>query len=329
MSRLALVEGRVVACFKALAVGDAVGKQTETLPYSEVRVWYPRGISGFEGSPGEVIPRYKGKRYEWKIGETTDDTEQTLAVSRAILETLDVQHDSIGKELLKCRKSVHPGVSIWSLMETGDASRVALHGDGCGAAMRVAPVGVFYESSQLDSIVTGAYECAVPTHGGQSAICAAAAVAAAVSAALEGRPSREVIAAACTASKAAEVFRPCTRPCSIADSIARMYADLSTRVPLSIGYIVEQYFPNTPETIVPLAISLALATESAEETVLIAANVGGDSDSVASIGGAVAAALRPETVNEDWFDVVSTVNDDDIVRAAASLAPVRGIQRGR
>ena len=76
---------RVIGCFKALATGDAVGKQTEMLSRADVRQWYPGGITGFVGQPGEVIPRYAGKRYEWRIGETTDDTEQTIAVARALL----------------------------------------------------------------------------------------------------------------------------------------------------------------------------------------------------------------------------------------------------
>ena len=69
---------RVTGCFKALAAGDALGKQTEMLSRTNVQRWYPGGITGFHGRPGEVIPRYAGKRYEWRIGETTDDTEQTL-----------------------------------------------------------------------------------------------------------------------------------------------------------------------------------------------------------------------------------------------------------
>jgi hypothetical protein len=76
---------------------------------------------------------------------------------------------------LRCRKSLHPGVSLWSLVESGDPSRVASDHDGCGAAMRAAPVGVLFPPSRLDELVRGAYQCSIPTHGGQAAICAAAA----------------------------------------------------------------------------------------------------------------------------------------------------------
>jgi ADP-ribosylglycohydrolase len=319
---------RVVACFKALASGDAIGKQTEMLSHSDVLHWYPEGISGFHGRPGDLIPRYAGNlKHEWRVGETTDDTEQTVAVARALLSTRESSHTAIGRELLKCRKSVHPGVkSIWNFHRLGDPSRTAMDGDGCGAAMRVAPVGVLYSPNRLDELVRGAYESSIPTHGGQPAICAAAAVAGAISAALEGMPATEVLDLAMQAARKAEAFTPSSRDKAtptIAVSIRKMHEDLCMHDTLLASDLAEKYFPNKPATKVPLAINLALITESAEKTILIAANVGGDSDSVASIGAAIAGALRPDTVNEAWFDVVQTENEDDLVEIAEALAKLR------
>src|SRR5437899_6250870 len=94
-----------------------------------------------------IIPRYVDNRYEWRIGETTDDTEQTLAVARALLTEGEVSHVAIGRELLQCKKSAHPGVSLWSFLQVRDPARIASNGDGCGAAMRAGPVGVLYPSS--------------------------------------------------------------------------------------------------------------------------------------------------------------------------------------
>jgi ADP-ribosylglycohydrolase len=133
---------RAVARFKALAVGDALAKQAETLHFSDIRIWYPEGIRGFEGIPGDVIPRYRGRRYEWRVGETTDDTEQTLAVARAVLKENAVSHTTVGQELLRCGKSIHPGVAMWAFMQAGDRTHIAADGDGCGAAMRASPVGL-------------------------------------------------------------------------------------------------------------------------------------------------------------------------------------------
>jgi ADP-ribosylglycohydrolase len=313
---------RVIGCFKALATGDAIGKQTEMLSRADVQRWYPGGITGFHGRPGEVIPRYAGKRYEWRIGETTDDTEQTLAVARALLRDHRATHQAIGRELLQCKKSLHPGVSLWTFVQLGDPSRIASDGDGCGAAMRAAPVGVLYPSSRQDELIRGAHECAIPTHGGQMAVCAAAAVAAAVSAALDGRPAGEVLTIAMQASTGAECLRPCAEA-SIAASILAIHSDLAKRKHLVVDEIASQYFPNQPQNIVPLAISLALVTQSAQQTALLAANIGGDADSVASIGGAIAGALHPETVNEEWFQVVNAVNGGELIDTAESLAALR------
>ena len=231
---------RAVACFKALASGDAIGKQTETLSHSGVRRWYPDGISGFHGPPGDVIPRYAGNsRYEWRIGETTDDTEQTISVARALLSAPELSHTAVGRELLKCRKSVHPGVSMWAFHQSGDPNRVALDGDGCGAAMRVAPVGVLYSPERWDDLIRGAYEASVPTHGGRMAICAAAAVAAATSAAIEGRAATDVLNLAIQAAREAEALTIAseakTTP-TVAALIQQMHADLSRAI---------IYLPNT------------------------------------------------------------------------------------
>jgi hypothetical protein len=143
---------------------------------------------------------------------------------------------------------------------------------------------------------------------------------------LEGRPATEVLNLAIQAARKAEAFNSASRgkvTPTIAVSIQEMHDDLSMHDTLVVSELAEKYFPNKPETKVPLAINLALLTESVEQTILFAANVGGDSDSVASIGAAIAGALCPDTVNEAWFDVVQTANGDDLVDIAEALAKLR------
>src|SRR6185295_5990507 len=162
------IADRAVGCFIGIATGDAIGKQTEMLSNDDVRRWYPRGIAGFEGNPGAVIPRYTGNsKRQWRIGETTDDTERTLAVARAIIREQDVSHTGVGREMLKCTKGVHPGVkSLWEFHQAGDPERTTRTHNGCGAAVRVAPVGIFYRSNPIDRLVNGAREASISTHGG-------------------------------------------------------------------------------------------------------------------------------------------------------------------
>jgi ADP-ribosylglycohydrolase len=155
------------------------------------------------------------------------------------------------------------------------------------------------------------------------AICAAAAVAGAVSAALDGLPAVDVLSIALKTCGVAERLCPRGEMPTIADAIREIYLDLAGRKQLIVDEIADRYFPNKPQNIVPLALVLALVTQSAQETTLLAANIGGDSDSVASIGGAVAGALNPATVNEEWFDVVRCTNSEGLIEAATSLAALR------
>ena len=206
------IADRILGCFKGIATGDAIGKQTETLSPANIASWYPAGVRGFEGPPGEIIPRYVGNsKHEWRIGETTDDTERTIAVARAIIRDKSVSHASIGREMLGCRKCVHPGVkSLWEFHHTGDPERIATAHDGCGAAIRVSPVGIFQSASDLDALVVDAREASISTHGGSLAIAAAAATAAAVSGAVDGASAQQILSLAEWAAELAESRWPGT-----------------------------------------------------------------------------------------------------------------------
>jgi ADP-ribosylglycohydrolase len=306
-----------VACLHGVATGDAIGKQTETLARDELLRWYPRGLSGFEGVPGDVIPRYvKNRKREWRIGETTDDTERTLAVARTIIRDRKVSHEGVGREMLQCTKCIHPGLkSSWEFHQAGDPARIAQSHDGCGAAVRVAAVGIFFSSERLDDLVSGAREASISTHGGSLAIAAAAATAAAVSAAVDAGPSRNVLE---LAGRAAEQIDR-----TFAAAMCAVRNELASLSELRPADVAARCFPDGPLTIVPLALALATLMRSAERAILLAANVGGDSDSVASIAGGILGAMYPDTVNRHWVDIVERENNHNLPAAALELARLR------
>jgi ADP-ribosylglycohydrolase len=316
---------RIVACLEGIATGDAIGKQTEMLSREDVMHWYPLGVRGFEGIPGTVIPRYAGNsKREWRFGETTDDTERTVAVARAIIADGTVSHEGVGRELLRCTKSVHPGVkSLWEFHQADDPMRVATEHDGCGAAIRVAPVGIFYRSDSLDALVSGAWEASISTHGGPLALAAAASTAAAVSAAIDGASADHVLQLAERAADEAERRWPGRSASVFANAIRAVHGSLARLPELRVGEVAARCFPNHPLTIVPLALALAAIMQSAEDAILLAANIGGDSDSVASIAGGILGAMYPDTVNRQWYEVVDTVNNHDLVAMADQLARLR------
>jgi ADP-ribosylglycohydrolase len=62
---------------------------------------------------------------------------------------------------------------------------------------------------------------------------------------------------------------------------------------------------------------------SADNAILVAANVGGDADSVGSIAGGVLGARYPDAVNRGWYEVVESVNGHDLPALAIELIPLR------
>lgn len=226
--------------------------------------------------------------------------------------------------MLGCAKSVHPGVKpLWDFHQAADPMRIATAHDGCGAAVRVAPVGVFCAPDRLDELVNGAREASISTHGGPLAI-AAAATAAGVSAAIDAASSpHEVLELAERAAAHAEERWSGGSAHAFANAIRTLHDTLARLPALRPAEVASLCFPNRPMTIVPLALGLATTMASAEEGILLAANVGGDSDSVASIAGGILGAMYPCTVNQRWYEVVETVNRHDLPAIAGELARLR------
>jgi ADP-ribosylglycohydrolase len=187
----------------------------------------------------------------------------------------------------------------------------------------VAPIGVFHRSARLDSLVTGARDASIQTHGGPIALAAAAATAAAVSAAIDGASEAGVFEHAVLAAGEAERRWPGQEGAVFSKAVLHVRDDLASAGTLEPAVVAARCFPRTPLTIVPLALALATLLSSAGEAILLAANLGGDSDSVASIAGGILGARAPHTVSAQWCAVVETVNGHNLDALADALAAVR------
>jgi ADP-ribosylglycohydrolase len=62
---------------------------------------------------------------------------------------------------------------------------------------------------------------------------------------------------------------------------------------------------------------------SHEDAILLATNIGGDSDSVGFIAGGILGAMYPHTLNQHWYEVVERINAHDLVAIATALARLR------
>lgn len=313
------IQERIMACFTGVITGDAIGKQTETLTHEDIKTWYPNGISDFHGEIGEVMPRYKNRHYEYRFGETTDDSEQTIAIARVIANEGKFNHTSVGRELMTCKKSNRLTLQLGKFQQFADPNRITYDGSGCGAAMRVAPIGAFYKTDELDLLLHAVFEASIPTHGSQEAICAASAIAAAISAAVDAKDRAFILDFSIYAAKEAEKYSQPSSDNNIATIISEVFHDISNFEELTPTQLSQKHLPLKTHTIIPLAIALALITGSAEKTTLLAANIGGDTDSVASMGAAIAGAMFPNTINDAWFNIVKEVNGNELMDLAPNI----------
>jgi ADP-ribosylglycohydrolase len=168
-----------------------------------------------------------------------------------------------------------------------------------------------------------AREASISTHGGTLAIAAAAATAAAISAAIDGAPPHRILERAEEAAAMAESRWPGRSAPVFANAIRAVHDKLACLSALRAAEVAAHCFPDQPLTIVPLALGLATVMQSAEDAILLAANIGGDSDSVASIAGGILGAMYPNTVNHHWSEVVESVNKHDLAAIAYQLTPLR------
>jgi hypothetical protein len=134
----------------------------------------------------------------------------------------------------------------------------------------------------------------------------------------------QVLQLAEQASAMAEDRWPGSSARMFASAIRSVHESLANLPALRAAEVAARCFPDRPLTIVPLALGLAtLMRSAAEDAILLAANIGGDSDSVGSIAGGILGAMYPSTVNQNWYEIVEGVNNHDLGVLANALAKLR------
>lgn len=180
-------------CLFGLAYGDALGKPTEFLSVAEIRRRYgPGGPRELTGDPALV----------------TDDTQMTIAVGRALLDVSGPPAPATLEPLLRARfldwaaspeNNRAPGMTC--LRACGELARgvpwvraTVVGSKGCGANMRVAPVGLVaaYDGDTLAGV---AQLQAALTHGHPTALAASELTAYAVRILRDGLAPSDVPAA--------------------------------------------------------------------------------------------------------------------------------------
>ncbi|MGW2958845.1 ADP-ribosylglycohydrolase family protein [Streptomyces sp. NPDC001220] len=324
---------RALGAFYGLALGDALGMPTQVMSREDVVRVYGT-LTGFEAARPDN-PVSAGM----PAGSVTDDTEQAVIVARLIdeghgrIDPLRLAH-----ELLDWEKEMKAKGSFDLL---GPSTKAALdavargvspqeagrNGTTNGAAMRVTPVGIAFAADPLDTFVDRVVESCQVTHDTTIGIAGAAAVAAAVSTGVGGGSLGEAVHAAVTAARAGARRGHWIAGADIAARIEWAWqlvrdlpeAEALDRVVALVGTSVAS------QESVPAAFAvLALADGDPWRTALLAANLGGDSDTIGAIAGAVAGSVAGlRALPADAVRTLRTVNSLELEPLTARLLTFR------
>ena len=325
---------RAHAALLGLAIGDALGMPTQDLPRSTVRRLYG-DLRWFEPGP-EANAISRGL----PAGRTTDDTDQALLVARALVDgdghvrPERLAHDLLAWEARMVAAGSHdllgPSTrrALAALADGADPSGTGRRGDTNGAAMRIAPVGVAVTPHPLDRLVDRVAETSVLTHDTGVAVAGASAVAAAVSTGVLGGTFADVLDAAVLAARAGATRGAYVPGADVATRIvwavdlvraARSEEDALDAVAYLVGTGLA-----TQESVPAAFALLALTPHDPWRACLAAAGLGGDSDTVAAMVGAVGGALHGTAVFPgEAAALVTRVNDLDLVPLVGELLALR------
>lgn len=321
-------EDKIYHVLMGIAYGDALGMPTENFTQTQIREKFGY-VDDFIDAPEDgPINRYL------PAGKITDDTENSIFISKMLIETqgnidsqnfvnalmewLDTDKDAksvTGPSTLAAVEAIKKGVPL---------SLTGRNGTTNGAAMKIGPLGLITDYRDIPSLVTKVKDVCIPTHNTQIAIQGAAVVAVAVNYFFNNKIINwdeffEIVYE--TAEQSSKYGNQIATPNIIerirygkqlADSLSedefleKLYSFLGTGLP-------------TIET-VPAVISLVYKYKGdLRKTVLAGANIGGDTDTIAAIGGAICGGYN-FNMEQKTIDKLNEVNNLEFSRLAHELA---------
>ncbi|QQA41759.1 ADP-ribosylglycohydrolase family protein [Pelagovum pacificum] len=309
------------------ACGDAFGMPNSFL---KELPWLTEMKPGPENSPYHA---------GYAAGRITDDTEQAMALTEALLEGFSAE--SVARHLFDWfvsvggKDSLAVGPSTMRAMLAFEAgtplSELGKTGVTNGSAMRISPIGVFAALSGagtagfLDLVETACR----PTHHTSPAISGSAAVAAAVKAAMEGAAWDDVVAASVEAAELGTErgnWIYCPDIGAKIEWACGLVADLDSEeaVADTVSRLVGTGEPCTES--VPAALAFShWAKGNPEIAIRIAANSRGDTDTTAAMAGAICGAYSGEdAIPAEWREIVGRTNDLDVEAWAKKLETAAG-----
>ncbi len=314
--------GRFAGTLLGFAVGDALGMPAQFLTRDQIRRYYDKPISGFvKAHPGHASDFLNAGSY-------TDDTQMMLATAECLIECGKMDAARQADALLAWyantiphRTPTHANVRACKHLAAGRAwTKSGVFSSGSGAAVRMAPIGLFF-LRQPDSLVRAALdECAI-THTEPRARAASVAVAYLVA---------RLVQSTQRCSPGDQVLETADRIASIDQDMAAMLRWITQIVHLPVEEgLFEIGTSNDALEAIPAAVYCFLKhPRQYSPAVLAAVNAGDAADSIAALAGSFVGALAGlEAVPQLWRDevengdVLAGIAEDLVEAEAGSLKP--------
>lgn len=328
---------RIHGCLVGVAAGDAMGMPTSLMSPGSIRDTFGGDVEDFLPAPeGHVI--HDGM----VAGQITDDTQQTLLLADALIETGHIDPQDIANRLLQWAESMGAFDSmllgpsslraLYSIRSGAPIETSGVAGDTNGATMRIAPVGI-YGHGELQETVGAVAAACMPTHYTNIAIAGASAVAMIIGSAIRGVNDLDELLGCAMQAVDLGMTKGNTWFGASIKSRTALALEIAGRSDDKLEVMRDLYETvgagvATTETVPVCLGMLRFANGRPVEAIRMAANLGGDCDTTASIVGGMCGAIAGiSAFPSQWIDTLEEVNDLHLEKYATELAQV--VAKGR
>ena len=285
-----------------LALGDALGMPTQSFSRGQIQARFGR-ITTLESAPADqpIAPNMLA-------GSITDDTEQAILVGQLLVEgkgTIDP--DQLARRLITWESGMQAKGSqdllgpstkraIQMILAGHSPAESGRYGTTNGAAMRIAPVGIASDIDQPERFVDAVVQACQVTHNTSLGIASAAAVAAVISSGINGKKLEHALNAGTEMAFIAEHQGHWVAGGRMGPRIRWARQASSACNPDNIGDLLYDVIGTSVASQESVVVAFALAQRVANgainsfDALCMAASIGGDTDTIAAILGAMLGA---------------------------------------
>lgn len=330
---------RAYGALAGLALGDALGMPTQAMSPQQIQTVYGQVTGLVDGD--KTQPYAPGMA----AGSVTDDTEQALLIASLLLKGrgsgLNLDASEFSHALLAWEDSM---IERGSLDLLGPSTKAALErvragenplrvgGEGTtnGAAMRVTPIGIAASTSDRQLFADAVWSSCQVTHATRQGFQSAALVAAAVSLGIDaGAADVTDLLWKAVAFVRSLPERGAWSPEPDVVAATHRALKLAAQPSSSLEWLAGQIGTAVASAqAIPMAFAL-LARDPSPRALLQAANLGGDTDTIGAIAGAIlGASLGVEVFDAYGLAQVEQVSQLDLPSVATDLLALRDREGG-